>query len=85
MLQCHDNFTVYLLPLLDPLLTFYPHSQGTKQILIEHLAVLPPVNLLSLPTTNPTSFLSLSPQYLETHFTKNPMTTPSRIPGESPT
>lgn len=70
------NPTLSLIPshvadLLWPQLTCYPYSQGTKQILMEQPAFLPPVDLLSLPTSSPSSFLSVSPQYLA-HFTKNP-------------
>jgi hypothetical protein len=57
-------------------LTPKPYSQGTKQILVEHPAFLPPgtssVTLLPHPHPSPSPFLLISSQYPETYFTWNP-------------
>lgn len=57
--------------LLWPLLILWPHSQETKQILIEHLAFLPPMDSLTTPTTS-SPLISVSSQCLETHLIRNP-------------
>lgn len=55
-----------MLPLFIPC----SYSQGTKWILQEHSAFLPPVNSVN-PPPSPSQSLSGSSQYLETHFTWN--------------
>lgn len=50
------------------LLTLCPYSQKTKQIQVEHPAFLPPVGSQAYPS-QPVPLLSVSFQYLETHFT----------------
>lgn len=46
--------------LLWPLLTIWPRSQDTKQIVVKHPAFLSPMNCLGSPTRNPHSLVSAS-------------------------
>lgn len=69
-------------PLLWPLLTPWPHSHGTKSILVKHTAFLL-LWSLSASTPSPSSFPSVSFQYLEIHFTWNPQWPHLKVPQKS--
>lgn len=56
--------------LLWPLLTIWPRSQDTKQIVVKHPALIFSCELPRI-THQQFSFFSVSFQYLETHFTRN--------------
>lgn len=66
--------------MLWPLFTLFYHSQGTEQILQEHLVFFLPVDPLYAYHPSPSWWLCVSSQYIGTHFTRTPRSHTQQYP-----